>query len=86
MSKTVAVDADRLKVLLEQNAEMKELITEAYRAWSKISRILNLGEGRNFMLKVPKIMHQVNRNPEMFSNLVKQDFEERLKKFVNETT
>lgn len=84
MSKNVSINADRLKILLDQNKEMKELITEGYEAWNNIASMLGIGEGSNLMLKIPKILKMVNSNPDQFANLVNPGFAERLKKYVND--
>lgn len=83
MAETVQVDKEQLTELLRQNKKMKELIRTANGMFKNVSMILDLKQGAdlgNMMLKVPKVLKEVKRNPQMFEGLPQmvKDMEEFL--------
>lgn len=72
MNETITIEKEQLTELLRQNRKMKEILQKANNMFQAVATIMDIKEGAemgNLMLKIPKALKEVKRNPEMFTDL-----------------
>ncbi len=70
MNENITIPKAQLAELLKQNNEMKALINRGALVISQVVDITGLsGNSGNLMLKIPKILHNVQKKPQIIDEL-----------------
>jgi hypothetical protein len=83
----IEIEKQKLIDLLEQNKEMKDLLTKGYSTIAMILKLLNLNKVENLKsfnltLKLPLIIRTINENKNQFSDILNSDFLNKIEKYV----
>lgn len=86
MNKKIEVDEAQIKLLIEQNKDMKTIISDFFQVYTTIAPMIPMNENDvdliNVALKLPKIIRNLKTDP-IFIRVFSKDYEHKLNKYAH---